>query len=92
MNQIELIKKIEDFLILNGWKSERETGDEYFRFYKPGNFSIDIVENEIVFIADEGDVCHIPFIGQYGNGLFTYYAMIGYMVSKRLLAIDFKEN
>lgn len=91
MNQIELIKKIENFLILNGWKSERETGDEYFRFYKPGNFSIDVGNDEIIFNANEGDVCLIPFFKR-GNAIFTYYAMIGYMVSKRLLAIDFKEN
>lgn len=84
MNKPMIIRIIEDFIIKNGWKAAAQT-DEYQRFYKEGNMSIAIGNDEVVFIADQGDIMH------FSINYETYYAVIGYMVSKRLIAIDFKE-
>lgn len=89
MNKFEIIKKVEEFLIKNGWKGVNEKGSEYFSFYKPGNFQIDVCRDEIVFIADEGDVYHLPIYEK--NNIHIYYAMIGYMITNRLIAMDFME-
>lgn len=87
LNRKMIINFIEEFLTLNGWiKDTNDDSVHYQIFNKPDNLSIDICDKEIVFIADEGDVCHLPINSN------TYYAVIGYMVSKRLIACDFKES
>lgn len=68
------IQKVVDFLKANGW--EYDDKDEYMHFYKRDSVSVDVGEDEIVFIDDSGDFAHIPT---------NIYAVVGFIYEKRLL-------
>lgn len=58
----EVIEEVCEFLKKNGWTTEGTSYDteaEYMYFHKEGNVSIDISDDEIVFIDDSGDFAHI---------------------------------
>lgn len=74
------MKKITDFLIKNGYKEDSENGAEYKSFFKNGLSSIDVNDDEIVFIGEEGDWLHIPS---------NYYALIGALVHYRQMSFSY---
>ena len=86
---IKIQAKIEDFLLLNGWKSELLLGTDYYSFRKENNISINININryEVVLLADKCDAYRIPI-----NDITTYYEMIGYMICTRMITMDFKTD
>jgi hypothetical protein len=55
-------------------------GDQYRHFYKEGDLDIDLDNEEIVFIDENGDFLHIPA---------TYYGLVGVMVSYRMIPFNF---
>lgn len=71
------LNKIDSFLRKNGYKIEKNNGDDYWSYYKESGFGIDVGEDEIVFIGEEGDFLHIPF---------GYYSLIGAMYVNRIFA------
>jgi hypothetical protein len=74
------MKKVIDFLKSNGYTEDTEKGSEYRSFFKNGLSSIDVNNDEIVFIGDEGDWLHIPL---------NYYALIGALLHHRELASNY---
>ena len=68
------IQKVVDFLKANGW--EYDDKDTYMHFYKRDSVGVDVGENEVVFIDDNGDFAHIPM---------NVYAVVGFVYTKRLL-------
>ena len=68
------IKKCIEFLENNGYKKIDE--DEYISMVKDGVSSIDIGNNEIVFIGNDGDWLHIPL---------NRYALFGAMYHFKIL-------
>lgn len=83
MNKEIIIRAVEEFITNNGWKAETNE-DGYQSFYKKGNMSIAIGNDEVVFITDQDDVIH------FSINYETYYAVIGYMICHRMIAMDFK--
>lgn len=79
-----ILQQIEEFILCNGWKENRDPEDDHITYDKSGNFSIALSNDGIVFIADEGDVMH------FSLNYETYYAVIGYMIVHRLIGMDFK--
>lgn len=79
------IQKCIDFLENNGYKRinlESPSGKEYQSFIHKNNVSdIDINENEIVFINDNGDWLHIPC---------NYFALIGACIHYSQIGIGYK--
>jgi hypothetical protein len=79
------IEKCINFLKNNGYKRlnlEAESGSEYQSFIHKKNISdIDISENEIVFINDNGDWLHIPC---------NYFALIGACIHYSQIGIGYK--
>jgi hypothetical protein len=74
------MERIIEFLTKNGYKEETERGAEYRSFFKDGLSSIDVNNDEIVFIGDKGDWLHIPV---------NYYALIGALLHHRQLATNY---
>jgi hypothetical protein len=81
-----MYKKVMEFLKKNGW----EISDNYpaendlTSFYKPDNISIDVNEEEIVLIDDNGDFLHF----EIDNHIL--YTLLGYLMQHHYLAIDYK--
>jgi len=79
------LKKCIDFLENNGYKRlnlESQNGKEYISFVHKNNVSdIDISEDEIVFINDNGDWLHIPC---------NYFALIGACIHYSQIGIGYK--
>lgn len=69
-----------EFLLKNGYKEDIEKGAEYRSFFKNGLSSIDVNNDEIVFIGEEGDWLHIPA---------NYYALIGALLHHRQMATNY---
>jgi hypothetical protein len=74
------LDKIEKFLDLNNWE-QIDTGDGYRSWAKNNCFGFDIDDTEIVVIGEEGDICNLPL---------NYYALVGYCIEKRQIAVDYK--
>lgn len=69
------------FLEANGYKKEEEN-DEYISFFRDTQSScIDISEDEIVFIGEEGDYLHI---------VCDIFALIGALIHYRQIAVNYK--
>jgi len=73
--------KVIDFLIKNGYTEDSEENSEYRSFYKDSLCSIDVGNDEIVFIGEEGDCLTIPL---------NWYALLGALLHNRQLAINYK--
>lgn len=70
------------FLEQNGWTWDIDTlKEEYLTCYKDGYYSVDLNENEIVIIADIGDILHLPM---------NYYALVGALIEFRQIDCGFK--
>lgn len=67
-------QKIVDIIRANGWLYDDK--DEYMHFFKDGSIGIDIGDNEVVFIDDNGDFAHIPL---------NYYAVVGFIFVHRII-------
>jgi hypothetical protein len=82
---MEQIEKCISFLENNGYKKidlEASSGSDYQSFVHKSNISdIDVGENEIVFINDEGDWLHIPC---------NYFALIGACIHYSQIGIGYK--
>ena len=77
------MQKCINFLVSNGWKDDYNEGDDYISFYKNGYLSIDVGEDELVILADEGDTAHLPL---------NKYALIGYLFDKRQIDCGYKNE
>jgi hypothetical protein len=75
MKHAKYMNKIIAFLKANGWKEESYHKDDYYSFFHECNYGIDIEKNgnEIVVIADSGDIFHIPL------SRLTLYTLIGFL-------------
>lgn len=74
--------RCKQFLLENGWKLDAdESYNGYYPFYKQGFLSIDISEDELVFIGDSGDFLHRPI---------DYYTLVGVLLEHRQLPINYK--
>ena len=69
------------FLQINDWEQYPES-DEFMSFRKDGVFSIDVNDKEIIILDDTGDIEHLPL---------NLYAIIGYLLDKRQLSINYKK-
>jgi hypothetical protein len=74
------MNKIIDFIKSNGYKEETEKNSEYRSFFKEGVSSIDISNDEIVLIGEQGDWLHLPI---------NYYSLLGALIHHRQLACDY---
>jgi hypothetical protein len=77
-----------DFLVHNGWNNgwnnEAFTpDDDYISFGKEEYLQVDIGEEEIVIIADEGDIEHLPV---------NKYALLGYLFDARQIDCGYKSQ
>ena len=84
-----VIKKVISFLTLNGWSEVKEDvtmNSEYLSFTKENNIAIDVNDGEIVLIDESGDFMHIVITS------YAYYTLLGALISKRCIAMDFKEG
>lgn len=82
------IDKCINFLKKNGYIKMHDDNDdceEYQTMYKENKdvSSIDINEDEIVFVSDEGDWLHIPC---------NYYALIGACIHFSQIGIGYKHD
>lgn len=67
------------FLEQNGWKCDIDTPTEAYTSYnKEGYLGIDLGQDEIVLISDNGDFLHLPI---------NYYSLVGALVEYR--QVDF---
>jgi len=75
-------QKCKDFLLNNGY-TEYISDPAYLSFehISKSVSLIDILEEEIVFISDEGDWLHIPI---------NYYALIGSLIHFSQIGIGYK--
>lgn len=75
--------RIDKFLRLNGWKFDLDSDyPEHAIYHKDGCVSVDMTEDEIVFIDGSGDFNHQPL---------NYYALIGVLICNRQISASFKE-
>jgi hypothetical protein len=75
------MKKIIEFLRLNGYTEDTEKESGYRSFYKEGVSTIDVNKNEIVLVGESGDWLQLPF---------NIYALIGALIHHRQIAVDYK--
>ena len=76
------IINIMGFLSKNNWEMD-STSDDVIILYKSNMPHIHLTD-EIVFIGEEGDFAHFPIDSN------SVYTLIGYMLTNRLLAVDYK--
>jgi len=77
------IDKIKEFLELNGWKKD-EIDEDYISYTHNDNYYIDvgIEDGEIVILADQGDIFHIPLTKD------SIYTLVGFLF---IHPIDYKK-
>src|SRR5690554_592925 len=85
MNKV-LMKKTKErckqFLVENGWKHDVDNDDgDYESYYKTTYPIIDIGNDEIVFVDNNGDFLHLPV---------NYYALIGGLIECQLIDLGYK--
>ena len=68
-------QKIHNFLKKNGWQYN-EKDEEYSHYDCDGRVSVDVGNDEIVFVGDIGDFAHIPL---------NYYALVGFVYVNRII-------
>lgn len=69
------------FLEHNGWRCDiYNTIDDYTSYYRKEYFSIDINDEEIVFLSDFGDIYHCNI---------NYYTLIGFLMEFRQLSCNY---
>ena len=75
-NKDKQIKKIQGFLLSNGWKLDNNQNDEFYTFYHDYNYGIDLSkeDGEIVVIADVGDIFHIQLSQD------SIYTLVGFLI------------
>lgn len=78
---MNIMKRIIDFLLRNGYKEDSSVDEDYKTFFKEGVSAIDINNEEIVLIGEEGDWLHLPV---------NYYALLGALLEFREIAVDYK--
>lgn len=80
MNKILGICK--QFLLENGWEKDNEDGEacEFDSYSKNDSISIDISNEEIVFLNDSGDFLHLPL---------NYFALVGALIECRQIGFNF---
>jgi hypothetical protein len=71
------------FLTANGWEAvPEEEKDSHYESYRHKSLcTIDMDDEELVFVDDTGDFLHLPL---------NYYALIGALIEYRQLAINYK--
>ena len=72
--------RCKQFLIENGWKLDNDD-DDYESYYKAMYPTIDIDNDEIVFVDNNGDYLHLPV---------NYYALIGGLIECRMIDMGYK--
>lgn len=85
MNKV-LMKKTKErckqFLVKNDWKLDNDNDDDvYESYYKAMCPTIEIDNDEIVFVDNNGDFLHLPI---------NYYALIGGLIEYRLIDMGYK--
>lgn len=70
-----------NFLLKNGFKEEELINETRRSFYKENLVQIEVDEDSIAFISDEGDFLTIPN---------NYFALIGALIIYRLIPINFE--
>jgi hypothetical protein len=78
-------RKLDDFLVKNGWEII-EQDDDYISYGKKDNIgiSLDLSRGTIVLVGESGDFKEF----YYNNDIL--YAFLGYMIHHRYLCIDYK--
>ena len=72
------------FLENNGWSCDIDNPtDGYTSYYKEGNISVDIDNDELVFISDTGDFLHEQI---------NYFTLIGVLIENRQIGFNYKSN
>jgi len=75
-------KRCKQFLTENGWKHDIDNDDgDYESYYKTMYPTIDIGNDEIVFVDNNGDFLHLPI---------NYYALIGALIECRSIDMGYK--
>ena len=79
MNKVE---RCEKFLKANGWIQQNNDYDEadFITYNKDDSVSVDINDEEIVFVSDIGDILHLPC---------NYYALVGALMELRQICIAY---
>lgn len=73
------MKKCEDFLIANGFKRIDPLDDEG-KTYEGNGILVDITDDSITLLDDEGDFAQVPL---------NYYALIGVLFTSRIIGASF---
>jgi len=79
-------EQIINFIKANGWAKDdpiNGTDSDYDNYYKENNIGIDIGEDEVVLIGEEGDFEHFQI------NPHIIYTMIGYLLEHRFIACDY---
>jgi hypothetical protein len=81
-----MCKKIMNFLKVNGWiiVDNYPAEGDFISFDKKDNIAIDVNEEEVVLIDDNGDFLHF----EIDNHIL--YTLLGYLMQHHYLAIDYK--
>ena len=79
MSQFEKCKK---FLELNEYETG-EINEDYTSMHHNDGVCLDLSENEIVFIGEDGDFLHIPC---------DYYALIGALIHLKAITLEYNHE
>jgi hypothetical protein len=73
-------EKLVHFLVLNGGKRFEETITETIHVDLHG-FGIDLTEDSIIFVGDEGEFGRVPL---------NFYSLVGFLIHHRMIAANYK--
>ena len=76
--------EIIEFIVNNGWERDKECDKYYRSFYKENNIGIDVNNNDIVLIDDNGDFAHIQL------NKHSIYTLLGFLIQHHFISIDYK--
>lgn len=75
-------ERCKQFLVENGWKHDVDNDDgDYESYYKTTHPIVDIGNDEIVFVDNNGDFLHLPV---------NYYALIGGLIECQMIDMGYK--
>lgn len=76
--------KVQSFLMINGWKQIKADDPGLRSFEKENNISVDISDDDIVLIGEDGDFMSMPLDSM------SAYTLLGVFFHNRYISIDYK--
>lgn len=74
------LKRCVKFLLENGWEKATDNYDKFYSYCRKNSVDVDISEEEIVLIGENGDFLHMNL---------NYFALVGALIEYRQIGFNY---